>query len=138
MICVFSNTITLALDGIVDSGVGVDIKNVFSKIFTYIFLVEMVFKIISLTPKGYVTDIMNIFDGILVMLSMVEEFLNTGSSVSAFRALKIFRVLRVTWLIRSLAYMRVIIKVISATFSSFISIFLLLMLFNFIYALLGI
>ena len=56
----------------------------------------MILKIISLTPKIYAADLMNIFDAILVILSMIEEFLNTGSSVSAFRALKIFRVLRVT------------------------------------------
>ena len=63
-----------------------------------------------------------------------------GSAVSAFKSVRVFRtfrVLRVTRMIRSLQYMKIIMKVISNTLEKFIWIFFLLMLFNYIYALLG-
>ena len=52
----------------------------------------------------YVKDRMNIFDAIIVMLSLIEIFIGSGgSAISAFRSIRIFRifrVLRVTRLIR--------------------------------------
>ena len=57
---------------------------------------------------------MNIFDGLIVLLSIFETvFLSGGNkAVSAFRAVRIFRtfrVLRVTRLLRSLEFMAKII-----------------------------
>ncbi len=79
-------------------------------------------KLIALTPWGYVRDRMNLFDGIIVSLSIFElTFMSGGSgskAVSAFRAVRIFRtfrVLRVTRLLRSLQFMQVIISVITNT-----------------------
>ena len=68
----------------------------------------------------YFKDKMNIFDGIIVILSIIElAFLGgSNSGLSAFRSVRIFRVfrvLRVTRLIRSLRYMAVILDVISRT-----------------------
>jgi hypothetical protein len=86
---------------------------------------------------------MNIFDGSIVMLSILEMTLLSGGSgkaVSAFRAVRIFRtfrVLRVTRLLRSLAFMQVIIQVIQATIENFIYICGLMFLFCIIYGLLG-
>lgn len=85
---------------------------------------------------------MNLFDGFIVILSLVELIFLGGSSsaISAFRSVRIFRtfrVLRVTKLLRSLAFMKVIIGVVGRSMSSFIYIALLLMLFLFIYTLLG-
>jgi hypothetical protein len=80
-------------------------------IFTYIFISEMSLKILALSPAGYLRDKLNIFDGIIVMLSIFEMTIINGSgskAVSAFRAVRIFRtfrVLRVTRLLRSLAFM---------------------------------
>ena len=108
-------------------------------------------KIIGFTPKGYVSDKMNLFDGLIVMLSVVELVMPTsssnssqsGSAVSAFRTVRVFRifralrVLRVTRLLRALAFMKVIINVVGKTISSFMYIAILLFLFVFIYSLLG-
>ena len=90
-------------------------------------------KIIGLTPKGYATDKMNLFDGVIVILSIAELIMPTsssssdttssGSAVSAFRTVRVFRifralrVLRVTRLLRALAFMKVIISVIGKTMS---------------------
>lgn len=102
----------------------------------------MASKIIALGINGYVRDKMNIFDGTIVLLSVIEMVLfgGTNKAVSAFRAVRIvrtFRVLRVTRLLRSLEFMGKIIEVIGKTIDTFIYIAFLLFLFIFIYALLG-
>lgn len=40
--------------------------------FTIIFTVEMGFKLIAYTPRNYVKDLMRIFDGTVVIISLVE------------------------------------------------------------------
>ena len=57
---------------------------------------------------------MNLFDGTIVLLSLIELIFMSGGNkaVSAFRAIRIFRVfrvLRVTRLLRGLAFMQTII-----------------------------
>jgi hypothetical protein len=73
--------------------------------FTIIFSVEMGIKLLALGVEGYLKDVMNCFDGSIVIISLVEIiFLSgTGKSNSAFKSVKIFRtfrVLRVTKLLR--------------------------------------
>ena len=78
-----------------------------------------------------------------MILSLVEMIFlggGTNKAVSAFRTVRLFRtfrVLRVTKLLRSLSYMKVITGVISRSINKFILIFVLLLLFIYIYALLG-
>lgn len=85
---------------------------------------------------------MNIFDGLIVSLSIFEIFFMSGGTkaMSAFRAVRIFRafrVLRVTRLLRGLEFMHKIVNVVNRTLDSFIYIALLLFLFCFIFTLLG-
>jgi hypothetical protein len=85
--------------------------------FTTIFTIEMGLKIIGYGVRDYIRDAMNIFDGSIVIISLVEIlFLSGGSkAISAFRTVRIFRtfrVLRVTKLLRALAFMKVIIGVV--------------------------
>ena len=99
-------------------------------------------KLTGLGVRSYLNDKMNYLDGSVVILSIVElVFLSDGSSsLSAFRTVRIFRtfrVLRVARLLRTLQSMQVIISVISRSISSFVYIALLLLLFVFIYSLLG-
>lgn len=61
----------------------------------------------------------------------------SNSGFSALRVLRIFRVLRVTRVIRGLQYMRIIIRVVSNTITSAMYIALLLLLFIFVYCILG-
>lgn len=89
----------------------------------------------------YLSDKMNYLDGSVVLLSLVElAFLDGGGSLSAFRTVRIFRtfrVLRVARLLRSLQSMQIIIGVIGRSIGSFVYLALLLLLFIFIYSLLG-
>ena len=102
----------------------------------------MSFKIIGLGPIKYFKDKMNYLDCMVVLLSIVEMTIlsNSGTNLSAFRSIRIFRtfrVLRVARLLRSMQSMQVIIGVLIRSMDSFIYLALLLMLFIFIYALLG-
>lgn len=77
----------------------------------------------ALGAINYMKDTMNIFDALIVCLSLVELFIlggsNGKSSLSAFRAVRIFRafrVLRVTKLMKSLEFMGFLIKVLTNSF----------------------
>lgn len=119
MLSVIINTIILALEGLIPDS-STYILDSFNFTFTIIFTVDSGLKLIGL-GKDYFLDRFNIFDGAIVILSLVElTFLsNSGTSkISAFRTVRIFRVfrvLRVARLIRSLRYMSVILDVISRT-----------------------
>jgi hypothetical protein len=111
-------------------------------VFTWIFIVEMSLKLLGLGIIKYLSDKMNYLDGIVVLLSVFEMAVLSGGggAISAFRTVRIFRtfrVLRVARLLRSMQSMQVIIGVIGRSISSFMYLALLLMLFIFIYALLG-
>lgn len=45
--------------------------------FTLLFAIEMILKLIGIGPKEYLRDTFNIFDGIIVILSIVELFFDT-------------------------------------------------------------
>ena len=86
---------------------------------------------------------MNLFDSLIVIVSVIEQiFTSSGrSAVTAFRTVRIlrtFRVLRVTKLLRALSFMKIIIGVVSRSLQSFIYIAALLLIFTFIYTLLGV
>jgi hypothetical protein len=77
--------------------------------FTIIFTIDMGLKLLGLGVAGYLRDKMNIFDGLIVALSLMEIGIGSGgSSVSAFRSVRIFRIFRifrVTRMIRTLKIM---------------------------------
>lgn len=117
-VCVFMNTMTLALQGLVSDEIS-DIFQLLNFIFTMIFTIEMILKLYGFGVAVYVSDAFNIMDGLIVTISMAEMVMNylaTGSinpsggssAVSALRSVRVFRtfrVLRVTRLLRSLRYM---------------------------------
>ena len=89
---------------------------------------------------------MNILDGAVVTLSIIEIVMTAtgggagGGSLQAFRTIRVFRtfrVLRVTRLLRALQQMQVIVRVMQSSFMSFVYITSLLFIFVFIYSLLG-
>jgi hypothetical protein len=80
-------------------------------VFSGIFTVEMGIKLIALNPAGYVKDPMNIMDGFIVIIAIVEIsnvceiVFSNALNLKGFRSVRILRTLRVarvTRLIRSL------------------------------------
>lgn len=104
----------------------------------------MTTKLLAIGIKKYLQDKMNWLDGIVVIISIAEmvmmAFSGSGGNLKAFstvRVFRTFRVLRVARLLRSLKSMKVIIGVIAASAESFVYITVLLLLFVFIFTLLG-
>jgi hypothetical protein len=95
------NTIVLSLD-IYNAGSGeIEIKELeyFNYIFFAIFTLEVIFKVIGLGFKEFIKDKFNIFDVLIVFISLLEIILASGSgtftSLRAFRLFRIFKIFRV-------------------------------------------
>lgn len=73
----------------------------FTQVFTGIFTAEMCFKIIALDPYCYFKEGWNIFDGIIVSLSLMEIGLANVSGMSVLRS---FRLVRASTLQHSIQY----------------------------------
>lgn len=91
--------------------------------------------------KKWLANGANWMDGIIVILSLVELIFMSGSgaggAMKAVRIFRVFRVLRIIRLLRSLKSMVQIINVMSRSIMSFMYLGMLIILFVFIYALLG-
>ena len=101
ILLILGNTTILAFDDYENNTSRVELLESLNKNFTYIFTVEMLFKIYALGLSGYVRDGYNLFDGILVNLSLIDILLelimgaSTGASVlSVFRTLRLLRVFK--------------------------------------------
>ncbi|KAK3250718.1 Caveolin-2 [Cymbomonas tetramitiformis] len=101
------------------------------------FGVEMIIKIIGLGPKGYCADRMNVFDGAVVLFSFLEIGLTRGKGGGSLSVLRSFRLLRVFKLARSWKELNQIITTIFKSLASISYLSLILLLFIFIFALLG-
>ncbi|RMX45224.1 hypothetical protein pdam_00020953 [Pocillopora damicornis] len=87
------NTIVLAL---YHYGIEKSFENVLdlcNMVFTIIFVVEMIWKLIAFGPLTYVKSRWNIFDAIIVIASVAGYLTESGGSFSIFRSLRLFRVL---------------------------------------------
>lgn len=111
--------------------------------FTAIFTIELTFKVAGYGVLKYLKDKMNIFDAIIVAISLYEISVidvNGKSSFSVLRSIRIFRalrVLRIQKLIRSLQFMGFLMKVLSNAFDQIIYLFFLMLFFQYIFTLLG-
>ena len=75
------NTCILSLEGLYKAGGETDVYlSTMNLVFTLIFILEMLAKIAALGPAGYVSDRMNIFDCLIVLLSFLEiiQLIMTG------------------------------------------------------------
>jgi hypothetical protein len=143
---VLLNTITLSLD---HYGIATELEALldsFNNYFTWIFIFEMLCKILAVGISKYCSDRMNYLDGSVVILSVVEMIAATmvtgeGLGLGAFktiRMLRTFRVFRIARLLRALKSMQTILGVMMRSYKSFIYITMLMFLFIFIFSLLGI
>lgn len=114
LVLVLANTITLSLNGLVDTSNQIFLN--LNTVFTISFAIDLGLKIFSY-GFDFFSDIMSIFDSFVVSISIVEMAVGTGGNLSALRSVRIlraFRVLRVTRLIRSLNYMKIVMSVVSS------------------------
>jgi len=72
MLCILSNTVVLSLESYKNKPSTNKILISVNRFFSYLFAVEMIIKIKGLGIKTYVRDGYNLFDGLLVVISIVE------------------------------------------------------------------
>lgn len=110
----------------------VEISNV---IFACLFLVEMILKLIAHGLYDYVIDGFNCFDGCIVIISILELF--ESSSGSGLSVLRTFRLLRILKLVRFMPALRRQLVIMLRTLDNVAVFFALLVLFIFIFSILG-
>ena len=136
MLIIVMNTIMLAFDRYPEpSNDQQFIFYVLNIVFTVIFGLEVLIKILALSVRGFLRDRFNIFDTIVVIISVIELNLDSGSgsSLGALRAVRLFRIFKIF----RAGDLRVLIDSIGATFLGMGNYTVLLMLFIYLYALLG-
>ncbi|ELK25139.1 Sodium channel protein type 5 subunit alpha [Myotis davidii] len=106
----------------------------FRLVFTGIFTAEMTFKIIALDPYYYFQQGWNIFDSIIVILSLMELGLSRMGNLSVLRS---FRLLRVFKLAKSWPTLNTLIKIIGNSVGALGNLTLVLAIIVFIFAVVG-
>ena len=106
---------------------------------TWVFIVEMFFKIVGLGCTGYWSDGWNMLDGIIVSLSIVEMLItillaDTGINISFLRMLRLLRLLR---LLKAWPGLYKIVMAFVKAIPQISNLFVLMFLLMFIFALLG-
>ncbi|NWH23390.1 SCN5A protein, partial [Grus americana] len=113
-------------------------------VFTGIFTAEMILKIIALDPYYYFQQHWNIFDSIIVTLSLIELSLpkhktkkerRKGGTLSVLRS---FRLLRVFKLAKSWPTLNTLIKIIGNSLGALSNLTLVLAIIVFIFAIVGV
>ncbi|CAD8071678.1 unnamed protein product [Paramecium sonneborni] len=136
------NTITLSLDRYPISKTEYEILDIANQIFTVIFTIEMLLKLIAF-DINYLKDSMNIFDAVIVILSLIEWILSSagndssGGSFSAIQAFRTLRLFRLFKLARTWSSFRKLLTAIAATIGGIAYFIILLLLFMSVAALLG-
>jgi len=108
----------------------------------WIFFSEMIIKLIGLGFKGYANDSFNLFDCAVVIISLADWVilaldLDIGGGGGAISALRAVRLLRVFKLARSWTSFRDLLQKMYITLKDIRNFSVLMLLFIFIYTLLG-
>lgn len=135
------NTIALAMDMHPNFEQGVlDALSIFNYIFTVIFTAEVILKIIGLGGKLFMKDNFNKFDLLIVLISIGELQLAAqqggDGGPGIFSSLRGFRLMKIFKLFRS-GDLKILIDSIIFTLTTIGDYVILLMLFIYIFALLG-
>ncbi|XP_032880061.1 sodium channel protein type 2 subunit alpha isoform X2 [Amblyraja radiata] len=133
-ICIVLNTLFMAME---HYPMTKNFENVLSNgnlVFTGIFTGEMIFKIVALDPYYYFQEGWNIFDSIIVSLSLMELGLANVEGLSVLRS---FRLLRVFKLAKSWPTLNMLIKIIGNSVGALGNLTLVLAIIVFIFAVVG-
>ncbi|XP_043911294.1 sodium channel protein type 4 subunit alpha-like [Protopterus annectens] len=133
-ICIVLNTLFMAMEHYPMTHEFENVLSVGNLVFTGIFTAEMVFKIIALDPYYYFQVGWNIFDSIIVTLSLVELGLANVQGLSVLRS---FRLLRVFKLAKSWPTLNMLIKIIGNSVGALGNLTLVLAIVVFIFAVVG-
>ncbi|XP_008051399.1 sodium channel protein type 5 subunit alpha isoform X8 [Carlito syrichta] len=132
--CIVLNTLFMALEHYNMTIEFEEMLHVGNLVFTGIFTAEMTFKIVALDPYYYFQQGWNIFDSIIVILSLLELGLSRMGNLSVLRS---FRLLRVFKLAKSWPTLNTLIKIIGNSVGALGNLTLVLAIIVFIFAVVG-
>ncbi|XP_074549972.1 sodium channel protein type 5 subunit alpha-like [Halichoeres trimaculatus] len=133
-ICIVLNTLFMAMEHYPMTDEFNRMLSIGNQVFSAIFTAEMVLKIIALDPYYYFQTGWNIFDSIIVCLSLMELGLSDVEGLSVLRS---FRLLRVFKLARSWPTLNTLIKIIGNSMGALGNLTLVLAIIVFIFAVVG-
>ncbi|XP_076442684.1 sodium channel protein para-like [Babylonia areolata] len=128
------NTLFMALDMHKMDSQLENIAGFANYVFTTIFAAEAFFKVLAMSPSKYFRDGWNIFDFIIVALSLMELGFSGLPGLSVLRA---FRLLRVFKLAKSWATLNMLISIVARTVSAIGNLVIVLWIVVFIFAVMG-
>ncbi|XP_066173568.1 sodium channel protein type 5 subunit alpha-like [Sylvia atricapilla] len=143
-VCIVMNTLFMALEHNNMSSAFKFTLKIGNLVFTGIFTAEMILKIIALDPYYYFQQPWNIFDSVIVTLSLVElgfprrrsgKEKGKGGTLSVLRS---FRLLRVFKLAKSWPTLNTLIKIICNSLGALSNLTLVLAIIIFIFAIVGV
>uniref|UniRef100_A0A8C5AYL5 Sodium channel protein n=1 Tax=Gadus morhua TaxID=8049 RepID=A0A8C5AYL5_GADMO len=133
-ICIVLNTLFMALEHYPMTDEFNGMLSVGNLVFTGIFTAEMVMKLVAMDPYFYFQQGWNIFDGVIVCLSLMELGLSNVEGLSVLRS---FRLLRVFKLAKSWPTLNTLIKIIGNSVGALGNLTLVLAIIVFIFAVVG-
>ncbi|XP_075458519.1 voltage-dependent L-type calcium channel subunit alpha-1C isoform X9 [Ascaphus truei] len=141
-VLILLNTICLAMQHYGQSCSFKEAMNILNMLFTGLFTVEMILKLIAFKPKGYFSDPWNVFDFLIVIGSVVDVILsetnnaeeNSRISITFFR---LFRVMRLVKLLSRGEGIRTLLWTFIKSFQALPYVALLIVMLFFIYAVIG-
>ncbi|XP_076136973.1 voltage-dependent T-type calcium channel subunit alpha-1I-like [Alosa pseudoharengus] len=134
MIAILINTISMGIEHHEQPEELTNILEICNIVFTSMFALEMVLKLTAFGFFNYLRNPYNIFDGIIVIISVCEII---GQSDGGLSVLRTFRLLRVLKLVRFMPALRRQLVVLMKTMDNVATFCMLLMLFIFIFSILG-
>ncbi|XP_076122841.1 voltage-dependent T-type calcium channel subunit alpha-1H [Alosa pseudoharengus] len=134
MIAILINTLSMGIEYHEQPDELTDILEISNIVFTSMFVLEMLFKLLAFGVFGYIKNPYNIFDGIIVVISVWEII---GQADGGLSVLRTFRLLRVLKLVRFLPALRRQLVVLMKTMDNVATFCMLLMLFIFTFSILG-
>ncbi|NXM81601.1 SCN5A protein, partial [Oenanthe oenanthe] len=143
-VCIVMNTLFMALEHNNMSPTFKFMLKIGNLVFTGIFIAEMILKIIALDPYYYFQQPWNIFDSVIVTLSLIElsfpkhkskKERRKGGTLSVLRS---FRLLRVFKLAKSWPTLNTLIKIICNSLGALSNLTLVLAIIIFIFAIVGV
>uniref|UniRef100_A0A452IIG5 Ion transport domain-containing protein n=1 Tax=Gopherus agassizii TaxID=38772 RepID=A0A452IIG5_9SAUR len=134
MIAILINTLSMGIEYHEQPDELTNALEISNIVFTSMFALEMVLKLLAFGIFGYIKNPYNIFDGIIVIISVWEII---GQSDGGLSVLRTFRLLRVLKLVRFMPALRRQLVVLMKTMDNVATFCMLLMLFIFIFSILG-
>ncbi|CEP00345.1 hypothetical protein PBRA_001399, partial [Plasmodiophora brassicae] len=132
IVCIVINGILLSMIHWGQSPAEQAVQNYGNLILTYVFLFELVVKVVEIGPKAFFFNALNLFDTIIVVSSWIDTLAETG--VPALIALRSFRLLR---LMRYWPSLRAVVTTMLASVQDVVYLLVFGAIYEFIFAVIG-